>query len=106
MPELDDLQKIIIGRKWCSDLFRGIKYLNNASLSDEHPSQILKKAMLKIGMDSDEKQKGGRDAVKRYLKWRIGGMRDYFMTQTKDAVLKSRKFCRCEKELSGVDARM
>lgn len=95
VPDLDDLHKIIIGRKWSSDLFRGYKYLNNAILAEDHQSQVLMKAMLKIGMDSEQKQRGGQDAVKKYLKTRIGGMRDYFMSQAKKAVLKSRTYHLC-----------
>ena len=91
VPELAEWQKMAVGRKWCSNLFHAVKYLNNATFAENHPGKILEKALAKVGMDTDGRKRGGAEAVKRYLKMRVGSMRDYYMTQTKESVVTARK---------------
>ena len=65
VPELEEWQKMAIGRKWCSNLFRAVKYLNNATFHVDHQGKLLEKALAKVGMDTEGKRRGGAEAVKR-----------------------------------------
>jgi hypothetical protein len=85
--KLDAAQEIALGAAWASRVFQNVKYANSKVLDYENPNGLLKKAYKCIGIDTEGQRRAHCDAVKVYVKARIGRMRDYFVSKVRELVL-------------------
>jgi hypothetical protein len=85
--KLEVTQEIALGGAWASRIFQNVKYANSKVLDYDNPNGLLKKAYKCIGIDTEGQRRAHCDAVKLYVKSRIGRMRDYFVSKVRELVL-------------------
>jgi hypothetical protein len=85
--KLDITQEASLSGNWGSFVFQGLKYANDKTLTFDNPNRVLKRAFAALGMETEGQRGVYKEAVKHYLKYRIGRMRDYFVTKVQGVVM-------------------
>lgn len=85
--QLNEVERMPL-EMWHSQLFQSCKYITDTMLVDETDSKsIMSIAFEKMKLFSEEQRKQKREAIKRYLKMKIGKARDFFQQGVRRAVM-------------------
>jgi hypothetical protein len=84
---LDITQEASLSGAWGSLVFQGLKYANDKALTRENPNGIMNKAFVQLGLETEGQKKVHFEAIRHYMKYRIGRMRDYFVTKVQSVVI-------------------
>jgi hypothetical protein len=94
ITELDDIAKAALSGEWSSKVFWRVKYVNDSNLEDH--KWIMQSAYSRLSIDTKDKKLLYGCAMKKFIKYRIGRMRDYFVQKIRSSVNLARKaFVRC-----------
>lgn len=85
--QLDEVERMPL-EMWHTHLFQSCKYITDGMLADEtNEKSIMTQAFEKMKLYTEEQKKPRREAVKRYLKMKIGKARDFFQQGVRRAVM-------------------
>jgi hypothetical protein len=88
--ELENIDKTTLGGLWSTNLFHTAKYVTEAMLDKTDDSGIFESVCKELKVETD-KRKLKSKAIKKFIKHRIGRMRDYFVQNVKISVESARK---------------
>lgn len=84
---LDEVERMPL-EMWHSQLFQSCKYITDQMLVDESGSKsIMRIAFEKMKLYTEEQRKQKREAIKRFLKMKVGKARDFFQQGVRKAII-------------------